>query len=366
MRRPHRNASLLLTLVFATAGALAESPLPPVLLPPTDYVVAKLEGHPVVILGEGHWTKHDAQLVAELVPRLAKRRDVLAMETLRASDQEVLDRLLAAAEWGHKDAMRLMRSAGWPYREYLDILRAAWEANRREPGSMRVLGLSPDPDFRAKGVSYDAFMADLVSKEVEARRRVLVYCGIHHGFTRYHQPELDLKGFARAFMDRMGNVLRRRFGERVFLITLHRPVWCGKEPWSYCLPLGGAIDCAAASAGGKPIGFDVAASPIGGMRVDPGVYYARGYASLRLDEMTDGYIWFRPIEAYEDAGVIPLDELAPDEASWRELATRNPFSDEKDVTRERLRQLWKEEEARRADPLGRGWRPLAGWRERCR
>ena len=85
-----------------------------------------------------------------------------------------------------------------------------------------------------------------------------------------------------------------------------------------------------------------------------------------MGEMTDGYVWFRPIEKYEDVRLIPLDEFAPDEAALREVAAHNPFSDEKDMTREQLADLWKAEAARRADPLtSRRWRRLANWRERC-
>jgi hypothetical protein len=335
-----------------------------------DYLLEKTKQHPIVLLGEGHWIRHDAMLVADLVPRLAERRVVLAMETFRARDQDGVDRVVSGPEWDEAAAIGLMRSAAWPYREYLDILRAAWKANRAAPGAMRIVALAPDSDWRetllrAKGVSYDEFMADLVASEVAAGRRVLVYCGMHHAFTRYHQPELDLAGHATAFLDRAGNILRRRFGERVFLVTLHRPVWCGKEPWDYCLPLGGAIDCAAARVG-HAIGFDVAGSELGRQVVDPGVYYAHGYEELSFGETTDGYVWTKPIEEYELVRLIPLSELAPDDAALREVAAHNPFSDEKGLTRERLEALWSDDEKARADALTyRKWQQLKGWRQAC-
>jgi hypothetical protein len=333
-------------------------------LPPVEYVLEALERHTIVLLGEGHWIRHDAELVASLVPRLAEARIVLAMETLQAPDQDAIDRLVSTPEWDEVASMQPLRAAAWPYREYQEILRAAWAANRQAPGSMRILGASPPPDWRAQGLDYDRFMADRVAAAVEAGSRVLLYCGVHHAFTRYHQPELDLAGRARAFMDRTGNALRRRFGQRVFLITLHKPMWCGKEPWDYCLPLDGAIDCAAT--GGGPIGFDVAGAPVGERLVDPAVYYAHGYPSLRFGEMTDGYVWSRPIERYEDVHLIQLDTFAPDEAALREVAANNPFSDEKGMTRERLAELWKAEEAKRADPLtSRRWKHLINWRAQC-
>jgi hypothetical protein len=358
-----------LLLALACAPAVA-GPFGPAARPPADYVVEKTGLHPIVLLGEAHWIRHDALLVAAIVPRLAQQGTVVAIETLRASDQPAIDRLLAGPEWSEAAALALARSAAWPYREYLEILHAAWAANRAAPGSLRVIGLAPDPDWRetllgAKGVTYDAFMADLVAAEVEAGRHVLVYCGIHHAFTRYEQPELDGAGRARSFMDRAGNLLRRRFGERVFLITLHRPVWCGKEPWQYCMPLGGAIDCAAIERGAG-VGFDVAGSDFGGRVIDPQVYYAHGYSELRFSETTDGYVWTQPIEQYELVRLIPLAELASDDAALREVAANNPFAEETDLSRERLEALWAEEAAKRADALAyRKWSGLKDWRRSC-
>lgn len=362
--RAARMLALAVLLLTGSGDIVARTVLPPT-EPPVEYVMATLQRHPVVILGEGHWIRHDVRLVADLVPRLAQRRVVLAMETLVASDQQTIDRILAAPEWLAAEAMSVMRSAKWPYREYHDILRVAWEANRKAPGSARIVALGPPHDWRARGVSYEKFMADRVAELIDGGNRVLVYCGIHHGFTRYHQPELDLQGRARAFIDRMGNILRRRYGEGVFLVTLHRPVWCGEEPWSYCLPLGGALDCAASGIG-HPIGFDVAGTPIGDQVVDPAVYYARGYPTLRLGEMTDGYIWFGPIDSFEDVQVIPLEEFAPDAAAIGELAAANPFSDEHGASPEHLAELWREERERRADPQRhRRWEHLLGWRDQC-
>jgi len=350
-----------------TAADLAGAPRLPDDLPgPSDYVLSRLESHPVVILGEGHWIRHDVELVAALVPELATRSVALAMETLRAEDQEALDRLLAAPDWRGADALALLRSAAWPYRQYLEILHAAWRANRERRGEMRLLALGPPVDARERRIDGERFMADRVAASVRAGRRVLVYSGLHHAFTRYQQPELDLQGRARGFFDRMGNHLRRELGERVFTVMLHRPVWCGREPWSYCLPLDGAIDCAAARLG-RPVGFDTAATALGELAFDPEVYYARGYARLRLDEFVEGYLWLGPIESYRDVELIPLAELAPDAAALAEVARRNPFSDELGLSRPRIETLWREEAERRADPLThRRWRHLLDWRERCR
>lgn len=195
--------------------------------------------------------------------------------------------------------------------------------------------------------------------------RVVFYAGLHHAFTHYYQPELNLNGTVRSFIDRSGNILRRRLGTRVFLITLHRPFWCGSEPWDYCLPVDGRIDCAAA-VHNQPVGFDVAGSPIESASLGTQSYYSHGYPSLRLVDFTDGWVWFKPIEDYQLVSLIPLDEYAPDPAAVDEVLAHNPFSDEA-VTVERLRELWAEETLSLRDPLKRRrWQGLQGWRDLCR
>lgn len=233
------RAQIILALVVAVAtpAALGGSELPEFLRnapAPRDYVLVKAKEYPVVILGEGHWIRHDVEFVRDLLPDLARERITLVTELLPADRQESIDRLIASQTWDPVQAMAIMRSMAWPYREYLEILHRAWSVNRRdEELSVRVVAAGPPSDWRARGIDYDAFMADRVLEIVEQGGRVLFYTGLHHGFTRYYQPELTLSGTARAFMDRAGNILRRRLGERVFLITLHRPFWCGNEPWDY-------------------------------------------------------------------------------------------------------------------------------------
>ena len=167
----HYRASrmpIVLALLLAPAALGAAGPFGPSPSDPANYIIEKTKQYPIVLPGEAHWIRHDAMLVSEIVPRLAEHRIVLGIETLRAGEQAVVDRLLSEPEWDEAAAMRLMRSAAWPYPEYLDILREAWKANRATAGSMRVVALGPDPDWRetllrAKGVSYEAFMADLVA-----------------------------------------------------------------------------------------------------------------------------------------------------------------------------------------------------------
>jgi len=204
-------------------------------------------------------------------------------------------------------------------------------------------------------------MADVITRhESQSGRGILVSTGMHHAFTRYYQAELSYSGVATAYMDRMGNMLMRRFGEQVFLIALHKPIWCGSpaEP-SYCLPFAGRIDCAASRVG-HPVGFDVVASPIADLRFEPEDYYAYAHPALRFVDYTDGYVVLSPINAYRPTTIIPLDEYAPSDSSFAQVMKKNPFTDERDVNEIKLREIWAEQlNANRDFHTSRRWKHLS-------
>ncbi|HUP47706.1 MAG TPA: ChaN family lipoprotein [Thermoanaerobaculia bacterium] len=199
--------------------------------PPVEYLLSAFDDHRLVIAGEGHWIRHDAELIAAAVPRLAgKGVGILAAEMFPADEQERIDRLVVAEEWNQADAVTVLRAAAWPYRQYLDILRAAWKTNQGAPGAIRIVAFGPPSDFRERGIDPDEFMAQRILEEIGPRDRALVYAGLHHGFTRYEQPTILDNGRVDGFMVRMGGVLRQRLDDDVFLVVLHRPFWCGSPP----------------------------------------------------------------------------------------------------------------------------------------
>ena len=342
--------------------------------PPADYVLSKLRTHRVVLLGEHHWIRHDVELVLSLIPRLRDAGvQTLAFEILDAEYQDDVDRLVESDKWMPALAMRLQRAQAWPYREYFEILRAVWESNRsRAEGetTLRLLALGPGSDWRERllpvGETYDSFMAARILDRARDGGRVLVYAGLNHVFTRFYQPERPRADRVEAFMDRMGNMLRRKLGEETFTIALHRPMPCKRqESWTQCLPASGVIDCAASTLG-SPVGFDIVGSPFAGLPLGPEVLYSLGYPSLRLVDFTDGYIWFKEIDEYESASIIPLNEYAPDSTSLEEVAHRNPFSNDEIDSREQFESLWAREiESRKSFSRRFRWDAIAGWRDLC-
>jgi hypothetical protein len=369
-------AALLILTYVGTAYSQTDSTVATYLLKqsqkPVEYVLTKATSHRITIIGEGHWLQQDVNLVAALIPLLNKADMDLATEMFPASEQSRIDELITAAKWNDQSANAVMRAASWPYQEYRDLLHAAWSANQSAPRRIKILALGPPEDWRKvllpRGETYETFMADLITQHIkDSSRRLVVYCGMHHAFTRYYQAELNNDGKARAYMDRMGNILSRRFGEQVFLIALHKPTWCGnhKQP-SYCLPFAGRIDCEAAKVG-HPIGFDIVGSPLAALPFEPGDYYAYGHTALRFVDYSDGYVWSGPLESFRPVTIIPLSEYARDASSMEQVAHSNPFNNEADVSVKRLQEIWTQETAANRDLLSvRKWKHLVGWQSRCK
>jgi hypothetical protein len=322
--------------------------------PPADYLLSKLDDHRIVIAGENHWQRSDAQLIGAVVPELRRRGVALAMEFFPSSSQGDIDALISAPEWSPTSANGIMRAGDWPYVQYRDILHGAWESNRAAGGPpLKIIALGPPGNWREQGIRYDAFMAEIVrAYATDDQHRVLVYCGMHHAFTRYLQVERFGKGHVTEFMDRMGNALWRQFGQDVFLVALHKPEGCGEGDDAFaklCAPLGGAIDCAAVRNGETPVGFDILGSPLAETKLDAKSFYAKGHPLLRMVDFADGYVWQVPVDDARMVELIPLEEYSPADAG---IADR--------------RAEWQKHADDLANPKKRAsWAALPEWRVRC-
>ncbi len=368
----HRLALTLFLVLGAVPGFAQSGWLTANGEDPVDYVAGVLAEHPIVVLGEGHWIRHDVELVAGLVRQHGGTGfEVLASEFYPAAQQQRVDSLIGAAEWDRALGISILRQAAWPYEEYLDILKAAWEVNRAGR-TLRVVAASPGEDWREtilpRGETYDAFMArrilEAAPEESADSVRVVAHMGFHHAFTRYYQPDSWRGDRVLRFMDRTGNLLWRARGERVFMIALHPPFLCREgDRLRLCTPVAGAIDCAA-SAAGRPIGFDLAGSPFADTPVR--AHYATGHRGLVLADLADGWIWQRSPDRYQSVRLIPFDDYVPGPAELAEALARNPFDDEGQFDREGLRELWEKAERDMSDyPAWHRWSDAGTWREKC-
>lgn len=323
--------------------------------PPIAYVTGLFEEHDVVFLGEQHRIREYLLLVQDLMEplHLAGVR-VLGTEFARREDQPLIDSLIYAEDYDEELAGEIVfrQSVTWGYREYLDLFRVAWELNRMLPENsprFRILGLNDSPDWSRlkseadrddhdimkkvwRGGGEDRW-AEVILESVGRGEKVLVHCGIHHAFTGYRQPVVLDGRFVRFGEKRCGNHVYDEIGGRAVTVFLHAP-WNGPGGYgsAYVYPADGVIDALMLEIGPRPVGFDLAGGPFGGLRVDKAVY-VHGYEDFRLADFCDGWIYLEPISGLE--GVIPVDDWI-DEENIGLVRRRHPVPSRREASIESL------------------------------
>jgi len=296
--------------------------------PPTDYVVGLFGSHDVVFLGEAHYLKHDLLFVQSLFEPLYRAGvRTFATEFARREDQALIDSLLAKPTWDEGLARTIVFSQFvlWGYQEYVDLFRAGWELNRKlAPGAprFRILGVNDSPDwsyFRTRAdMDVDSLKAkvwrgggeehwaQVILDAVGAGEKVLVYSGIHHALSGFLHPIVIDGKFVRFEDRRMGNFVYRKLGKRAVTVFLHAP-WPGPKGMDdrWVCAADGVIDALMQGlpSGPRAVGFDLAGSPFGNLRVRNALY-ARGYDDFRPSMFCDGWIYTQPISSNQ--GVTPI------------------------------------------------------------
>jgi hypothetical protein len=295
---------------------------------PTDYVVGLFGGHDVVLLGEVHYVKHDVLFVQSLFkPLYHVGVRTFATEFARREDQSMIDSLLAATEWdeGLARAIIFNQFVLWGYQEYVDLFRAGWELNRGlEPGAprFRILGVNDSPDWSYVRTRADMDVdsikarvwrdggeqhwADVILNAVNAGQKVLVYSGSHHALSGFNHPVVIDGKFMRFEDRRMGNYIYRVIDKRAVTVFLHAP-WPGPKGMDdrRGYPADGYIDALMLGLPSEPraVGFDLVESPFDSLKVR-NTFYGKGYDDFHLSMFCDGWIYTKPISAYE--GVTPI------------------------------------------------------------
>jgi hypothetical protein len=295
---------------------------------PDTYIAAQFAEHDVVILAEQHRIKHDVEFVASLLaPLHMSGVHTFATEFARRSDQPLLDSLMVAPAWDESVAREIQfrQFMAWGYQEYVDILHAAWQVNHdraEDTPILRVLGLNNTMDFshfkteadwqdddvwtRVLAGQTEADWAAPIFDAVADSAKVLVHCGIHHGFTAYRQPVVDNGTFVRFGRGRMGNVLRDSLDLGVVTVYLHAP-WNTSAGYNadFIHPAGGWLDAymIAREDGPFSVGFDTDQSPFASLPITNTVY-AHGYDFFTIADFCDGWIYTKPVSEYEPVTYI--------------------------------------------------------------
>lgn len=289
--------------------------------PPVEYVKHLFAAHDVVFLGEQHRAKHDPLLVQSLLEPLYNNGvRVLAYEFARRREQALLDTLLTDARWDAALARRILfsQSVFWGYEEYMGVLEAAWRLHAALPAGsapLRIVGMNDAPDWsqlRNRADQGDPRVmsrvwADAILEQVRKGEKVLVYCGIHHAFTRYRQPIVENGRFLGFSAEpRCGNWVHEALGGRATTVFLHAP-WNGREGYDAPMrhPADGTVDAVMEFLGPRPTGFHLTDGPSGAIPVKDAVY-ANGHPDFTLADFCDGWIYTKPISRYEGVTPIPV------------------------------------------------------------
>lgn len=274
---------------------------------PSAYLARCARDHDVVILGEIHQHRPTCELVADAVPALyAAGVRCVATEFLRHSLQGRIDAVIAGEDYDHDAVVQLFREGPWPtwgFAEYMDIVRAVWRHNRTldegaEP--MRLLGIDSDwsqHELWFGGLSRNERFAVMLTREKVMVRsvldgpiadgdKVLVHVGYAHSVT--------IQG------ERLGAVLRRELGDRVFQVAVHHEIPNGKrEPSAFT----GLMDDVFTAAG-RPLGFSIRGTPLADLDDRHGMVALRARRP-ELDAIAMGYVIFGRADARQPVSWVP-------------------------------------------------------------
>ncbi len=295
---------------------------------PETYIIRQFKKHDIVFLGEMHRVRHDVLLVQRLIPLLYRQGIFnLGMEFACYRDQPVIDSLLRAPQYDPSVVNRILFNflVTWGFQEYADIFKVAWQLNHSLPDSapkFRIVGLNAftdwsyvnsEADLHSKEImakvfpegSGDAMMAKVILKEfVTPRRKALIYCGLHHAFTRYQQPIFNEQThqFVQFITNRAGNLVFKEIGEKAMTICLHQP-WFNAQGWAepQVYPVNGIIDALMYKLGPEyyPVAFDTRGTPFGELPGETSFYHY-GYSNFTLADLCDGYIFMKPLSQFKN------------------------------------------------------------------
>lgn len=294
---------------------------------PEKYIISKFYDHDIVFVGERHRLRHDVKLIRDLIPLLYENGIYdLGIEFANFRQQGKIDSLIFAAEYD-EDLARLIQFKQWPfwgYQDYIDIYKAAWKFNISLPEDarkFRVVGLNAlmdwsyiwseedrnNPEIMKKAFpdgNGDKYMAKVILDEFVAKGdKALIYTGINHAYTRYHQP-FQRDGKWKFVTNRMGNVVYNSIGNKCMTIFLHSPWWSKKSQGEYTFAVDTVIDKLMLYLEPKYIraGFNVIGTPFENLTGESS-WWSNGYKNFTLSDYCDGYIIQMPLHQYEGVSV---------------------------------------------------------------
>lgn len=308
---------------------------------PDDYLLSKFKTNDIILLAEDHCVKENLEFLQSLVPQLYQAGVyAIGMEFGASEDQSKLDSLLNAPDYNEDLARQLMfnYNVGWAFKEYMDVYKSVWMFNKSlsaDKPKFRVINLSYRFDWSAfigvrtpenmtlvfKNGNPETYRFNIVEKEIiDKKEKILIITGDIHAFTKYKFPLYDYLSvnFVRFENSNFGNLLYRKYGNKVFSILLHKPFsnYPNRRP-NLVSPANGNIEKIMAKLNYPKVGFDLATTPMGQL-IDSS-YYSMGYNNFKLSDIYDGYIFLAPLNKLHGC---TIDTLFITDKNWQ-LAKQN-------------------------------------------
>ncbi len=277
-----------------------------------DYLIGQFKVKDVIFLGEIHRIRENVDFAGKMIPVLHKNGiHLLFSEFARFKDTKRIDSLITAKVFDKNLALCIMfdNAWDWGYKEYVDLYYSAWKTNQSlKPNEkpFRIIGIE-QYDNEGTGIyDQEQFWTYLIdSIGIKKGEKVLVYCGMHHAFTNFHQPYLvndTLKGFVST---RVGNWVYKKYPTKTITVLLHGP-WYGSNYSKTVLPCNGKIDSLVNSLMNhtESIGFSTANPRFDDYSLNNSLY-GLGNTNARLKDLCQGYIVVKPICELNPVTVIP-------------------------------------------------------------
>jgi uncharacterized RDD family membrane protein YckC len=291
---------------------------------PLEYLVDKAKEHQVVLLGEMHEQGDTLRWFNEAIPSLYSRAGVtcIGMEVCLASDIEAIQRLVTAPTFDPQLAMQIARHQFWGiwgFKEYWDVFKTVWKVNRTIPAGqrkLRLIGLDKSFDamfVMALGIDGPARDAPLEEKlRVWKAPKLIALLMLRDGvMARQIENEVFNKGERAVVLigsehanlgykgrgwGQMGLMLHARHPHDLFTIRLHQmDISASEFDKTYEGPspaMAALLERIMARREKKPVGFDLAGSPMAMIRDSACAPYCHE-AGLALGDIAGGYVYLK-------------------------------------------------------------------------
>ncbi len=291
---------------------------------PAKYLASCMEDHDVILLGEHHAIHDNIQCLIDAIPVLYEAgMDVLGMEFGCAEDQSQLDALLCGSLYDEDKARALMFNYNtlFAYQTYQEVYRAVFEFNQTLPAhkkKLTILNLSYRYRWHAIEGSVQSisqmktvfhrggtewFRFNRIKEHViKPNKKMVALVGNIHAYTDYHVPVLDYlsKDFIRFENRHLGHLLKQEGNVRVKTVLFHE-YFPALEPGKHVQPAGGLIEKVMRENDDQPVGFDLKNTDLG--EINDHSQLALGRDVFKLKDLTDGYIFLKPLQQRQGARV---------------------------------------------------------------